>query len=84
MNTVSFTPWEKAVTHLLILALFFAMPSCKYLETRYPKEGIQTKILRCKHFLFKKNGSMLFQSCPLQVLESADLIIITFEFQKND
>ena len=84
MNTVSFTPWEKAVTHLLILALFFAMRSCEYLETRYPEESRRTKILRCKNFVFKKNGSILSQACTLQILESADLIIITFEFQKND
>ena len=84
MNELSTTPWEIAVTHLLILALFFAMRSCEYLETRYPEESRRTHILRCKNFKFKKDGLILPHSSSLQVLMSADLVILTFEFQKND
>lgn len=83
MNKLSTTHWEVVVTHLLSLALFFAMRSYKYLETRYPEENRRTHILRCKHFKLK-NGSILPHSSSLQVLESADLITKTFEFQKND
>ena len=84
MNELSSTPWEKAVTQLSILALFFAMRSCEYLETRYPEESRRTKILRLKSFKFKKNGKIISHSEPLEVLLSAELIILTFEFQKND
>ena len=49
MNELSTTPWEVAVTHLLILGLFFAMRSCEYLETRYPEESRRTRILRIKN-----------------------------------
>ena len=84
MNALSITPWEVSVTCLLILGLFFAMRSCEYLETRYPEESRRTKILRRKNIVFKKNGRILSHRLPLKVLMSADLVIITFEFQKND
>ena len=84
MFELSTTDWEIALTHLFILALFFAMRSCEYLETRYPEESRRTKILRCKNLTFKKDGRVLQQSSPLEILQSADLIIILFEFQKND
>jgi len=32
MHEVSITPWDFAVTNLLITALFFAMRSCEYLD----------------------------------------------------
>ena len=84
MYEVSSTDWEIAVTWLLVLALFFAMRSCEYLETRYAEESKRTKILRCKNFTFKKNGRRLDHSLPFEVLASADLVILLFEFQKND
>ena len=34
MYDTSSNPWEVAVTHLLILGLFFVMRSCEYIETR--------------------------------------------------
>ena len=84
MNELSTTPWEVAVTHLLILGLFFAMRSCEYLETRYPEESRRTRILRIKNIKFKKDGKILPHSSSEEILKSAELIIITFEFQKND
>ena len=84
MFEVSSTEWEIALTYLLILALFFAMRSCEYLETRYKEESKRTKILRCKNITFKKAGRILDHSVPFELLASADLVIILFEFQKND
>ena len=84
MHDVSLTPWDFAVTHLLVLALFFAMRSCEYLVTKYPEESKRTKILRLRNIVFKKNGRYIPHSVPLEVLLTADLVIITFEFQKNE
>ena len=84
MNELSTTPWEVAVTHLLILGLFFAMRSCEYLETRYSEESRRTRILRIKNIKFKKGGKILPHSSSEEVLKRTELIIITFEFQKND
>ena len=80
---MSTTPWEVAVTHLLVLGLFFTMRSCEYLETKYPKESKRTRILRIKNIKFKKGGKILPRSSSEEVLKSAELIIITFEFQKK-
>jgi len=84
MHEVSLTPWDFAVTNLLIMALFFAMRSCEYLVTKYPEESKRTKILRLTNIVFKKDNRILPHSAPLALLESADLVIVTFEFQKND
>ena len=83
MHENSFTPWEKALTDLLILALFFAMRSCEYMETRYPEEDKRTKILRLENIVFKKKGKVK-HSTSLKHISSAELVIITFQFQKND
>ncbi len=84
MFEMSSTEWEIALTYLLILALFFAMRSCEYLETRYAEESKRTKILRCRNITFKKDGKRLSHSLSLEILASADMVIILFEFQKND
>ena len=85
MQELSISPWELVLTQLLILALFFAMRSCEYLKTRYPEESRRTKILRVSNFVFKKaDGRVIHHSASLETLISADLVIITFEFQKND
>ena len=84
MHNLSVTPWDFAVTNLLIMALFFAMRSCEYLVTKYPEESKRTKVLRLKNIVFKKNGRIIPHSVPLDLLLSANLVIITFEFQKND
>lgn len=60
------------------------MLSCEYLEIRYLEESRRTKVLRCKNIKFKKNSTILPHSTSLEALMSADLIITTFEFQKNE
>ena len=84
MFELSYNPWERAVSYLLILALFFAMRSCEYLETSSKEESKRTKILRLKNIKFKKKGKLISQKSSTSTLKSADIIIITFEFQKND
>ena len=37
-----------------------------------------------KNIVFKKAGRILDHSEPFEVIASADMIIITFEYQKND
>jgi hypothetical protein len=81
MINIASTPLDKAISHLLIGALFFAMRSCKYLNTNTNEEKKRTKLLRLHNIKFKKEGNMVpFSS---SILRSADLVIITFEFQKN-
>ena len=70
------TDWEIAVSWLLIGAIFFAMRSCKYLETNMKEELRRTKILRLRNIMFKKSGKLLSHSDP--VIEEADLVIVTF------
>jgi len=82
MHEVSLTQWDFAVPNLLKMALFFAMRSCEYLVSKYPEESKRTKIIRLKNVVFKKDTRIIPHSAPLEVLESADLVIITFEFQK--
>jgi hypothetical protein len=79
---VSETPWQQATSWLLIGAIFFAMRSCKYLNTNTPKADRRTKILRLRNIIFKKNGITIAHSA--QGLEEADIVMIIFEFQKND
>jgi hypothetical protein len=80
----SSSPWEMAVTWLLVLAFFFAMRSCEYLTASYPEESKQTKKLRLKNIIFKKQGRIVPHSSHLALLAAADLVIVTFEFQKNN
>jgi hypothetical protein len=72
---------DKAIAWLLIGALFFAMRSCEYLKTSALESSKRTKILRMKNIKFKKNGILLPHSSS--DLGTADMVIITFEFQKN-
>jgi hypothetical protein len=81
MINIASTPLDKAISHLLIGALFFAMRSCEYLNTNTNEEKKRTKLLRLQNIKFKKEGKLVpFSS---SILRSADLVIITFEFQKN-
>ena len=82
MSTLAVTAWEKAVTQLFIGAIFFAMRSCEYLQTRFAEESKRTHILRLNNIQFKKNGRGLPHTS--QNLEEADIVMITFQFQKND
>ena len=75
---------SKITLWLLILAFFFAMRSCEYLTTSYPEESKQTKILRLKNIIFKTQRRIVPHSSHLALLAAADLVIVTFEFQKNN
>ena len=74
--------WEVATSWLLIGAIFFAMRSCEYLETSTREEMRRTRILRVRNIKFVKNEKRLEYDDPQ--LEHSDIIMITFEFQKND
>ena len=82
MHDLAETAWDKAVTQLLIGAIFFAMRSCEYLKTSARDGAKRTKILRLGSFMFKKQGKILSQSST--ELHTADLVRIKFEYQKND
>ena len=71
-----------ALAWLLIGATFFAMRSCEYLKTNHLEDSKRTKIIRLKNIKFKKNGRILDHR--LDKLVDAELVAITFEFQKND
>ena len=82
MNDIMTTPWEKAVTQLLIGAIFFAMRSCEYLRTSTREGTKRTKIMRLGGITFKKDRRTLDHSSP--DLHTADIVRLTFEYQKND
>ena len=84
MNEVSFNSWEQAVTRLLTLANFFAMRSCEYLQTSHQEKSKRTKIIRLYNITFKKKGRTIHHSSNISCLFTAELVIITIEFQKND
>ena len=84
MHEVSYNKWEHAVTQLLVLAIFFAMRSCEFLQTSHHEESKRTKIIRLKNIIFKKKGRTIQHSANISVLSSAELVILTFEFQKNE
>ena len=82
MHDLATTPWDMAVTHLLIGAIFFAMWSCEYLRTTTRDGTKRTKIMRLGGIVFKKDGRILNQNSP--DLHEADIVRLTFEYQKND
>jgi len=82
MMDVSITHKEVALTQLCIGAIFFAMRSCEYLKSTHSEDSKRTKILRLKNIRFKKDGIILNHNSPF--LMHADLVAITFEFQKNN
>jgi hypothetical protein len=82
MYELAETPWDSAVTHLLIGAIFFAMRSCEYLKTSSHESSKRTKILRMSSIIFKKDGKLLPHDSS--ALHTADIVRIKFEFQKND
>ena len=51
MHEVSYNKWEHDVTQLLILTIFFAMRSCKFLQTSH-KENKSTKIILFEKYNF--------------------------------
>ena len=82
MHELAETDWDRAVSYLLIGAIFFAMRSCEYLKTAARDGDKRTKIIRMGGIMFKKNGRILPHSST--DLHTADLVRIKFEFQKND
>ena len=82
MLTLVETPWQTATVWLLIGAIFFAMRSCEYLETNTKEEDRRTNILRLRNIIFKTNGKTISHSSPR--LQSAQIVMIIFEYQKND
>jgi len=81
MMELSGTELQQNHTWLLIGAIFFAMRSCEYIRTPGKEETKRTKMLRLRNMKFKKNGVVL--SHDSRQLKCADIVIITFEFQKN-
>ena len=84
MYEVSYNKWEHAVTQLLILATFFAMRSCEFLQTSHHEESKRTKIIRLKNIIFREKGRTIQHSTNISSLSSAELVLLTFEFQKNE
>lgn len=85
MHSIAESHWEQATTWLLTGAIFFAMRSCEYLETNANKASHRTKILRLRNITFKTHDSRLLQAnSQAHEIESSKLVIVTFEFQKND
>ena len=82
MAQLAMSEKEKALSQLCIGAIFFAMRSCEYLQSSHKEDSKRTNILRLKNISFKKDGRLLNQDS--QHISSADLILITFEFQKKN
>ena len=82
MHELAITEWEVAVSWLLVGAIFFAMRSCEYLQTSHKEDKHRTKILRMKNIQFLKDGRRLDHNDKR--LQESDIVMITFEFQKND
>jgi hypothetical protein len=81
MMELSTSRREKAISWLLIGAIFFAMRSCEYLQTS-SEDKKRTKIVRIGNVTFKKGNSIINHLDPL--IFSADLVRVKFVFQKND
>ena len=56
--------------------------SISNLRCSHHEDSKRTKILRLKNIRFKKEGASLDHNSP--TLLQADLVVITFEFQKNN
>mmetsp|Transcript_4792 Transcript_4792/g.6205 ORF Transcript_4792/g.6205 Transcript_4792/m.6205 type:complete len:400 (+) Transcript_4792:13-1212(+) len=74
------TPFVQSLSMLLIGAIFFCMRSCEYLKVP-AQEDRKTKLLKLKNIRFFKNGKELPHN-HLN-LNSADVVSITYEDQKN-
>ena len=75
------TKTQKAIGQLGIGAFFWACRSCEYLLVPQADKR-RTDILRLRCIRFFKDGILLSHDSPL--LERADCVAITFEFQKKD
>ena len=79
---MSQTHKDLALAWLFIGAVFFAMRSCEYLKTNHQDDSKRTKIIRLRNIIFKKKNEILDHK--RDKLVEAELVVITFEFQKND
>ena len=82
LHDLAISDLEKAIAWLLIGAIFFAMRSCEYLKTSEQESSKRTKVITIGDIIFKKGNAILHHSSPK--LDSADLVMITFKFQKNN
>ena len=82
MMDISVTHKKGALSQLCICAIFFAKRSCEYLKSTHSEDSKRTRILRLMNILFKKDGSIFNHNSPFSLY--ADLVAITFEFQKNN
>ena len=78
---VKATETQRAISQLTIAAYFFACRSCEYLKVQQ-SEKRRTDILRLRCIRFFKDGKELAHNDRL--LEYADSVSVTFEYQKND
>ena len=76
------TEKDSALAWLFIGATFFAMRSCEYLKTNRNESSKRTRIVRIGNIIFKKEGTTLVHE--LDNIWEADMVAITFEFQKNN
>jgi hypothetical protein len=75
------TELDKAIAQLTISSAFFACCSYEYLKVPR-REMKRTKLFCLWNIVFFKYGQLL--SAPLDNLEFADSIAVTFEMKKND
>ena len=73
------SPIPQARAELACLAFFYCMRSCEYSKTSND-ESKRTKTLTLGDFRFFKNKRLISHSNP--ILGTADLVDITFKFQK--
>jgi hypothetical protein len=81
MMDIADSPRDKAVTWLLIGAIFFAMRSCEYLHTA-AEEKKRTKIITIGNITFKKDNRVVSHNSP--DLAKSNLVRVRFCYQKND
>jgi hypothetical protein len=72
---------DRAIAQLIISSAFFACRSCEYLKVPR-REMKRTKLLWLGNIRFFKDGRLI--SAPLDNLELADSVAVTFKMQKND
>ena len=80
MHSQSLTDLDRAIADLCIGAVFFCMRSCEYSKVSN-QDDRKTKLLCLRNIRFFKDNSLIPQNSPS--LDSASLISITFEDQKN-
>jgi hypothetical protein len=79
---------HSALGHLITGALFFAMRSCEYSNTRSADGPRKTKILTCENIQFFSNYDkrlvVIPHSAPIERLANTDCVTIRFVAQKNN